>query len=116
MGSPLAQAGLASNGKEAIAGPFPAVADASENGIPRRRILDEIGISGGNAHVGFGEHHLQIGQRALEEGPARDHLAKQLLIAEVGERLSRSVPAGEHHSGLGPAKYPWEDRKSQRLN
>ena len=68
---------------------LPAVADAAEDRVaPARWSSTSVGVARGDAHVGLGEHHLQIVERGAEERPGLDHLAQQRLVAE-----RRAAPA-----------------------
>ena len=84
---------------------LPAVADRAEDAA-QALVLDELGVTRGEAHVGFRQHHLHVGERRGEQRPALGHLSEQCFVLERGERVADAVPAGQHHPRLRPAEHP----------
>jgi hypothetical protein len=64
----------------------------------------------GDLEVGLGEHHLDLAEEVVEEGPLACHAAEQVEAAGAGgegvERGADAEPARQHPAGLGPAEDP----------
>ena len=72
--------------------------------------VDEaVHVLAGDAEVGLGEHHLDVGQEPPEEGPLDGH-GRQLVAEPRGPRRrqarSHAVPAGDVLAGLRPPEHP----------
>ena len=105
-GLAVEQTGLSGEGQHDIASPVPFIPDRPEDFFPEVGIGHQFGIARGDCHIGFGQHHFQIGQADIKERPAARHLGQQAPVDEARQRGSGPVPARQHHPGLRPAEHP----------
>src|ERR1700722_5228681 len=76
--------------------------DLVEPPLPERLVVDQLGVSGGQAQIGLREHLGHVRQHGLEERPALIQVT-QFLEASVAagdpvlDSRAGPVPTGQHH-------------------
>ncbi len=73
------------------------------------QVAGEFGIDLGDTEIGFGQHHLRIGDQGTQEVPFGEHFTHDRtveLLARPGEAGAQAIPSRQHATALRPGENP----------
>ena len=108
----LKQRALARYGQQHGNRGLPLLAQAREDLLPQRRVLDQLGVARGDGDVALGQHHVHVRQQRAEERPLRA-ISRSIAMpgsprsawnASKPPSRSRTSPAAS--AGIAPSRTP----------